>query len=35
VIDLPTGLRKTMVMAIWLIARGEQIRRAGTIHLPC
>ena len=23
VIDLPTGLGKTMVMAIWLIARGN------------
>jgi CRISPR-associated endonuclease/helicase Cas3 len=24
VIDLPTGLGKTMVMAIWLIARAQQ-----------
>jgi len=26
VIDLPTGLGKTMVMAIWLIARGNQAK---------
>ncbi|MEO8495231.1 MAG: DEAD/DEAH box helicase family protein, partial [Planctomycetota bacterium] len=25
VIDLPTGLGKTMIMAIWLIARANQV----------
>ena len=34
VIDLPTGMGKTSVMAIWLIARAKQIEEKRTERLP-
>jgi len=33
-VDIPTGLGKTAVMAIWLIAMARQLRQGRTMQLP-